>query len=265
MTPRKNEPPPLEASAVSRRSLLIGAGVAAGAVLVGADLASTAVPASAWGGYSNGQIPVSELSPVSGFYFRKDAAQAMISLRAAYASALGRALVINDGYRDLAGQQQAWNDYQNGGNLAAPPGTSNHGWAIAADFGGEVYSSSSSAGHQWLQAHAPAYGWWWAGRYFSQVENWHWEFDGNYTPQDSSASLPIGFDMTFLCITPINGSNADAGIYRWIIDPAAGTKRNIDGAEYDFLKAVGYRELGGLQSPAVSYRYQQIHPTATQP
>ncbi|WP_181158398.1 D-alanyl-D-alanine carboxypeptidase family protein [Microbacterium sp. MYb64] len=244
---------------------LIGAGVAAGVALVGADLANSAAPASAWGGYANGKIPLSELTQVGGYYFRNDAAQAMNALRSAYSAALGRTLIINDGYRDLAGQQQAWNDYQNGGNLAAPPGTSNHGWALAVDFGGEVYSSSSSAGHQWLQANAQGFGWWWAGRFFSQVENWHWEFSGSYTPQNPSTSTPIGLDMTFLCITPINGSNADAGIYRWVMDPAAGTKRNIDAAEYDFLKAVGYRELGGLQSPAVSYRYQQIHPSPTQP
>lgn len=104
-------------------------------------------------------------------------------MRSAYAAALGRTLIINDGYRDLAGQWDAWNAWQNGtGNLAAYPGTSNHGWAIAADFGGEVYSPGySSAGHQWLRNNAANYGWWWAGADFSRVESWHWEFNGNYT------------------------------------------------------------------------------------
>lgn len=134
-----------------------------------------------WGGYQNGKIPLSELNSVSGHYFKSDAAAAMVALRSAYQSALGRSLPINDGYRDLANQWVAWNNYQNGGNLAAYPGTSNHGWALAVDFGGEVYSSSTSQGHRWLQSNAATYGWWWAGKHFTQVENWHWEFNGTFT------------------------------------------------------------------------------------
>lgn len=84
----------------------------------------------------------------------------------------------------------------------------------------------------------------------------------NTNPATTTA---IGMDYMFLVTTPINGSNANDGIYRWIIDPAAGVKRNIDAAEWDFLKAVGYKEVSGLQSPAVSYRYQQISPTPSQP
>lgn len=241
MTPPKNEPPPHGASTVSRRSLLIGAGVAAGAVLVGADLTNTAVPASAWGGYSNGQIPLSELTQVGGYYFRNDAAQAMVALRAAYASALGRTLIINDGYRDLAGQQQAWNDYQNGGNLAAPPGTSNHGWAIAVDFGGEVYSSSSSTGHQWLQAHAETYGWWWAGQYFSQVENWHWEYNGTYNPQNPTTPIEEDLDMAtqLWLYTPTNSL--------LVVDHVNMTYRNLGNTntiERAAFDSKPYRQIG---------------------
>lgn len=157
------------------------------AIAVGAIAPLGAPPAqAAWGGYSNGQIPLSEMASVGGHYFRADAAQSMIALRTAYWNALGRTLVINDGYRDLAGQQAAWNNYQNGGNLAAYPGTSNHGWGLAVDFGGEVYTSSSSAGHRWLQANAAAYGWAWTGKDFRQVENWHWEYVGG------GGSIPTG-------------------------------------------------------------------------
>lgn len=179
---------------LSRRGLLIGAGIAASALGVGLNPVSASASASAttsggilrmgapWGGYSNGQIPLSQLTAVSGHYFRSDAAQSMVAMRAAYQAALGKTLVINDGYRDLAGQQQAWYEYQyQGGNLAAYPGTSNHGWATAVDFGGEVYTGSWTQGHRWLQANAAAYGWWWAGKNFGQIEYWHWEFDGAYT------------------------------------------------------------------------------------
>lgn len=166
----------------TRRSLLraLAGLVAAVAIVIGTVVAPLqSQPAqAAWGGYSNGQIPLSQMSSVAGHHFRTDAAQSMVALRSAYQSALGRSLPINDGYRDLAGQWGAWNAYQSGGNLAAYPGTSNHGWGLAVDFGGEVYQSSSSAGHRWLQANAGAYGWVWAGKDFRQVENWHWEYVG---------------------------------------------------------------------------------------
>ena len=124
------------------------------------------------------------MTQVAGFFFRIDAGGALAAMREAYASSVGRALIINDGYRDLAGQWAAWNDYLHGGPLAAYPGTSNHGWGIAVDFGGEVFTSSTSAGHRWLQSNAARFNWWWAGRDFSQVENWHWEYKGVYSPQD---------------------------------------------------------------------------------
>lgn len=37
-------------------------------------------------------------------------------------------------YRNYAGQLVTWKIYQNGGNLAAYPGTSNHGLGLAVDF-----------------------------------------------------------------------------------------------------------------------------------
>lgn len=163
-------------------SIATALAIIAGAI---APIGTPSAEAAGWGGYGNGQIPLSEMTTVDGHYFRTDAAQSMVSLRAAYQSALGRPLVINDGYRNLAGQWTAWNNYLNGGNLAAPPGTSNHGWGLAVDFGGEVYQGSWTAGHKWLQANAGAYGWVWAGKHFSQIEYWHWEYVGGGTPSAS--------------------------------------------------------------------------------
>lgn len=37
-------------------------------------------------------------------------------------------------YRDMTGQRKTWADYLAGGNLAARPGTSNHGWGKAIDI-----------------------------------------------------------------------------------------------------------------------------------
>nr|WP_279588029.1 M15 family metallopeptidase [Microbacterium sp. Be9] len=196
---------------ITRRSLLLAAGGVAATAFVGASVLDPE-PASAWGGYANGQIPLDQLTSVDGHRFRNDAAVAMVALRAAYRGALGRTLILNDGYRDLAGQWRAWNDYLNGGNLAVYPGTSNHGWAIAADFGGEVYSSSASAGHRWLQANALAFGWSWTGRYFSRIENWHWEYNGSYTGTTPTPEDNPDFDihrrnnnMASLYYTTVNG------------------------------------------------------------
>ncbi len=81
--------------------------------------------------------------------------------------------------------QQWWRDfYCFFGNcaLAAVPGTSIHGWGRAVDFedpAGEL--TFSSAGYQWLQAHAATYGFVhpaWAEPGQPAAEAWHWEFTG---------------------------------------------------------------------------------------
>lgn len=51
---------------------------------------------------------------------------------AAFRQAFGYDLPINDSYRDYAAQVEAKAIY---GSEAAPPGTSNHGWALAIDIG----------------------------------------------------------------------------------------------------------------------------------
>jgi D-alanyl-D-alanine carboxypeptidase len=91
---------------------------------------------------------------------------------------------IESCYRSYA-MQQWWRDfYCFFGNcaLAAVPGTSIHGWGRAVDFedaAGEL--TFSSAGYQWLQAHAAAYGFVhpaWAEPGQPGAEAWHWEFTG---------------------------------------------------------------------------------------
>jgi hypothetical protein len=64
-------------------------------------------------------------------------------------------------------------------DFAAVPGTSVHGWGRAVDFedgGGEL--TFSSAGYQWLKAHAAEFGFVhpaWAEPGGSSPEPWHWE------------------------------------------------------------------------------------------
>jgi hypothetical protein len=71
-------------------------------------------------------------------------------------------------YRTYAKQLEKWAKYQAGtGNLAARPGTSNHGWAVACDMG---WSKAGSI--TWMRNNARRYG------FVNDVpsENWHWTY-----------------------------------------------------------------------------------------
>lgn len=83
--------------------------------------------------------------------------------------ASGGALRLTEGYRDLAGQQYRWSLFKKGGNLAAPVGTSKHGYGLAADVAG---------GQGWLRANGAKYGWANTGLGFAQREPWHFEYRG---------------------------------------------------------------------------------------
>lgn len=146
-------------------------------------LPSAAGKPGAWGGYSNGQIPLSalqELSWAPGHYLRPDAAAAAEAMNVAYKARFGVNMRVSDSYRDYAGQVAAKN---NKGFLAATPGTSNHGWALAVDWGGGVERFGSEQ-HAWMVANAGTYGWVhpdWAKQNGSKPEAWHWEYYGGGT------------------------------------------------------------------------------------
>jgi hypothetical protein len=149
--------------------------------------AATAVLAAAgpWGGHSNGNIPLSALTTLSwapGHRLRSDAAAAFESLNQAYRARFGTSISITDSYRTLAAQQHLYET--KGPGLAAVPGTSNHGWALAVDLGGGI-NSFGTAQHVWMVANGPAYGWihpTWARQGGGREEAWHFEYDGSTTP-----------------------------------------------------------------------------------
>lgn len=137
-----------------------------------------------WGGYSNGEIAESELVALGwepSVKLRKDAAEALTKLNDAYKAEFGSDLPINDGYRDLAGQIEAKEQY---GDEAAEPGTSIHGWALAVDVGTPSRNRlpASSKTFTWLTANAGKYGWvnppWALSGGVGPYEPWHWEFWG---------------------------------------------------------------------------------------
>ena len=134
--------------------------------------------AGAWGGHSNGRIPASAMCPLKttpGQMLRCDAQAAFDRLSKAFEARFGAPISVTDAYRDYATQVIL---KRRKGRMAATPGTSNHGWALAVDLGSGI-NSFGTAQHQWMRANAPKFGWihpGWARQTGSLPEPWHWEF-----------------------------------------------------------------------------------------
>lgn len=129
---------------------------------------------------SNGRLPASELVKLSWTNQRlhKQAAPSFERLNAAFRAAFGRNIAVTDGYRTYASQVAL---KATKGHLAAPPGTSNHGWGFAADLGGGINKWGTDE-HEWMKRNAPSYGWVnpdWAQKGKGKEEPWHWEFVGS--------------------------------------------------------------------------------------
>jgi len=128
----------------------------------------------------NGEIPVELLCRprFASILLRCDAATALERLNTAYRAAFGHDLAVSGGYRTLAEQQQA---RAAKGDMAAQPGTSNHGRALAVDFSdfGAV-GQFDDADYLWMVANGPRYGWVHppamgpGGN--GPLEPWHWEY-----------------------------------------------------------------------------------------
>lgn len=129
---------------------------------------------------ANGALPLDTLELVSypsvrenpPVYLRSDAAAALRALLEAYHAETGEYLPVDEGYRDLAGQQRVFDEY--GWPRAAIPGTSNHGVGVAVDFVNPPVVRGS-APYSWLVANASRFG-------FEPLtdpdEPWHWDYAG---------------------------------------------------------------------------------------
>lgn len=144
-----------------------------------------------WGGYENGKIPLSALTPIPWAdrgpeLLRSDATKALIELNTEFRSVFGYDIAINDSYRDYAGQVKARQDWCALGKCqnAATPGKSNHGWALAIDIATKGHASItySSAEYLWLKKHSLKYGWvhpaYMEPGGSGPFEPWHWEYRG---------------------------------------------------------------------------------------
>ncbi|MFB8191319.1 D-alanyl-D-alanine carboxypeptidase family protein [Microbacterium sp. NPDC055988] len=135
-----------------------------------------------WGGYENGRIPVQVLSSIPWsphHLLRQDATAALTEMNAAWKARFGSDIKVNDAYRDLAGQVDAKAGWCARGRceMAATPGESNHGWAVAVD----IQVGFGDAQYRWLKENASLYGWVhpdWAEPTGGKPEPWHWEFAG---------------------------------------------------------------------------------------
>jgi len=134
----------------------------------------------------NGRLPASVLCDLwqAPYQDRADAVVTLFALNDDFRAAFGRDLCLTSGYRTL--EQQAALRAKKGG-LAAPPGTSNHGWGLAIDICESDYTGERG---RWLDEVGPVYGWAnppWAHRGGAgPYEPWHWEFT------DAVAALESG-------------------------------------------------------------------------
>lgn len=159
-----------------------GSGVAVEVVPGPPSAEEVAVQLDQWAamtaGYGNGEIPSSalcELSFAPGEQLRCDAAYQIEALNVKYRETFGTDLSVTDSYRSYASQVAV---KASRGYFAAPPGLSNHGWALALDLGGGI-QSYGTAQYEWMRANAPAFGFdnpEWARAGGSKNEPWHWEY-----------------------------------------------------------------------------------------
>jgi cell wall-associated NlpC family hydrolase len=130
----------------------------------------------AWGGWSNGAIPSTALCTIArGHALRCDAAAGYAALAEAFTAAFGSPLCITDSYRSHGAQVTA---FRLKPALAAVPGTSNHGWALAVDLCGGI-NVAGTPQSAWMAANAGRFGFVqpdWARPGGEKPEPWHWEF-----------------------------------------------------------------------------------------
>lgn len=131
--------------------------------------------------YSNGRLPASALDDIPGGRLADDGAAQ--SWNAGPAKAGLRPLGSASSYRDYAKQEEFWAAYQNGtGNLAAYPGTSNHGLGHAVDLA-ETWM------RDWIDEHGHEYGW---AKIEAPSEWWHVNYVGGWSGKPEFKPLRKG-------------------------------------------------------------------------
>ena len=137
---------------------------------------------------TNGKLSSSELSAIPSGRLRKDAAAAWNAMHEEIKKKTGidiRPSGSRSSYRTYSEQQYFWNLYQSGkGNLAASPGTSNHGWGLAVDVATPAMADA-------INKYGAPYGY---QKKWSDASNewWHFKFlEGVYKPKPVDMTPPI--------------------------------------------------------------------------
>jgi hypothetical protein len=124
---------------------------------------------------SNGRLPSSVLAAIPGGRLEKTAAASWNRMRSFIGNKTGVWIAPTSSrvsYRTYAEQQYFWNLYTSGrGNLAARPGTSNHGWGVAVDVATMTMA-------RLINQHGASFGW--QKRWSDAPSEW-WHF--KYAPQ----------------------------------------------------------------------------------
>lgn len=140
---------------------------------------------------ANGRLPASALAPIAGGQLERTAAAAWnaMNVEARRNGLELRPTGSRSSYRNYADQEHFWNLYQSGkGNLAARPGTSNHGWGLAVDVATQgMRSMIDRIGRKygWAKAWSDAPSEWWHLKYRAGV--WSGKDPG---PTGSGAPAP---------------------------------------------------------------------------
>ena len=118
---------------------------------------------------SNGRLTNAELTPIRGSRLSVAAANSWKAEGGPERAGL-QPTNYDCGYRDLAAQEHYWWLYKYaGGNLAAYPGTSNHGWGIAVDL-------PNAWEQDWIWHHGAQFGW---KKTEAFSEPWHFNYVGS--------------------------------------------------------------------------------------
>jgi hypothetical protein len=128
-------------------------------------------------GYENGSPRSICVTTVDGKLVEVNTANAFLAMRAA-AARDGVSIYIVSGFRTMEQQRYLYQLYLSGeGNLAAPPGYSNHQSGLALDL-----NTSDWGVYNWLARNASRFG------FYRTVpsEDWHWEHDGTRAPSAST-------------------------------------------------------------------------------
>ncbi|MFZ6992822.1 M15 family metallopeptidase [Curtobacterium sp. RRHDQ66] len=253
---------------ISRRTAIGAMGLLAGVAVAGVPL-FTARPALAvgrWGQYENGKIPLEALTVIpwaTSQRLRSDATQALVALNKAFVAARGGNLPITEAYRNYARQQEL-RDYwcsQGSCELAALPGSSNHGWALAIDVTiGRLDWNHPT--YLWLKANAGKYGWEHpagAEPGGSYPEAWHWEYNGTYVPFEPPKSEEDD-DMATNVIT-VSVPDGGTGQVWWSVNLGDNTKARIwNGTQLTFRRNIGIPEYSN-QPPQTLQGFKDISTT----